>query len=100
MIATTTEEDSSKTFDQLVADKTKEIEARTASIEDNISAVDNLCVQIVQMNEDRSDHVGDPWQDFRLREGLECLPASMMQLRQKKIISRVLISCGCQDQRN
>jgi len=53
--ATGTEEESIKSFDQLVAAKTKEIDALTASIEDKTSAIGELGVQIVQMKEDLSD---------------------------------------------
>jgi chromosome segregation ATPase len=53
--ATGTEEESIKAFDTLVAAKTKEIEALTASIEDKTSAIGELGVQIVQMKEDLSD---------------------------------------------
>jgi len=53
--ATGTEEESVKTFDTLVAAKTKEIDALTASIEDKTSAIGELGVQIVQMKEDLSD---------------------------------------------
>jgi len=53
--ATGTEEESIKSFDTLVAAKTKEIDALTASIEDKTSAIGELGVQIVQMKEDLSD---------------------------------------------
>jgi chromosome segregation ATPase len=53
--ATGSEEESIKSFDTLVAAKTKEIEALTASIEDKTSAIGELGVQIVQMKEDLSD---------------------------------------------
>ena len=53
--ATGTEEESIKAFDTLVAAKTKEIDALTASIEDKTSAIGELGVQIVQMKEDLSD---------------------------------------------
>jgi len=53
--ATGTEEESVKTFDALVAAKTKEIDALTASIEDKTTAIGELGVQIVQMKEDLSD---------------------------------------------
>ena len=53
--STSTEEDSIKTFDELVAAKTKEIDALTASIETKTSQIGELGVQIVQMKEDLSD---------------------------------------------
>jgi len=53
--ATGTEEESIKSFDTLVAAKTKEIDALTASIEDKTSKIGELGVQIVQMKEDLSD---------------------------------------------
>jgi chromosome segregation ATPase len=53
--ATGTENESIKSFDTLVAAKTKEIEALTASIEDKTSAIGELGVQIVQMKEDLAD---------------------------------------------
>ena len=52
--ATGTEEESIKAFNALVAAKTKEIEALTASIDDKTSAIGEVGVQIVQMKEDLS----------------------------------------------
>jgi len=53
--ATGTEEESLKNYDGLVASKTKEIDALTASIESKTSQIGELGVQIVQMKEDLSD---------------------------------------------
>merc|ERR1719199_1765502 len=53
--ATGTENESIKTFDELVASKNKEIEALTASIETKTTQIGELGVQIVQMKEDLSD---------------------------------------------
>jgi len=69
--ATATEEDSIKTFDQLVAAKTKEIEALTASIEDKTSAIGELGVQIVQMKEDLSDSEESLLEDKKFLADLE-----------------------------
>merc|ERR1719199_1273359 len=53
--ATGTENESIKTFDELVASKTKEIEALTASVEAKTTQIGELGVQIVQLKEDLSD---------------------------------------------
>jgi len=53
--ATGTEEDSIKTYDELVASKNKEIDALTNAIETKTTQIGELGVQIVQMKEDLSD---------------------------------------------
>jgi len=69
--ATTTEEDNLKTFDALVAAKTKEIDALTASIEDKTAAIGELGVQIVQMKEDLSDSEESLLEDKKFLQDLE-----------------------------
>jgi len=69
--ATGSEEESIKSFDQLVAAKNKEIEALTASVEDKTSAIGELGVQIVQMKEDLSDSEGSLMEDKKFLADLE-----------------------------
>jgi len=69
--ATGTENESIKAFDTLVAAKTKEIEALTASIEDKTSAIGELGVQIVQMKEDLSDAEDGLLEDKKFLADLE-----------------------------
>jgi len=69
--ATTTEEESLKTFDALVAAKTKEIDALTASIEEKTSSIGELGVQIVQMKEDLSDAEESLLEDKKFLQDLE-----------------------------
>jgi chromosome segregation ATPase len=69
--ATATEEDSLKAFDTLVAAKTKEIDALTASIEDKTTAIGELGVQIVQMKEDLSDSEESLLEDKKFLADLE-----------------------------
>jgi len=69
--ATTTEEESLKTFDALVAAKTKEIDALTASIEKKTSSIGELGVQIVQMKEDLSDAEESLLEDKKFLQDLE-----------------------------
>jgi len=69
--ATGTEDESVKAFDQLVAAKTKEIDALTASIEDKTSAIGELGVQIVQMKEDLSDSEESLLEDKKFLADLE-----------------------------
>jgi len=53
--ATASENDSIKTFDELVSSKNKEIDALTAAVETKTTQIGELGVQIVQMKEDLSD---------------------------------------------
>jgi chromosome segregation ATPase len=53
--ATASENDSIKTFDELVASKNKEIDALTSAVETKTTQIGELGVQIVQMKEDLSD---------------------------------------------
>jgi len=69
--ATGTEEASVATFDQLVAAKTKEIDALTASIEDKTTSIGELGVQIVSMKEDLSDSEGSLLEDKKFLADLE-----------------------------
>jgi len=69
--ATGTEEESIKAFDTLVAAKTKEIDALTASIEDKTTAIGELGVQIVQMKEDLSDAEESLLEDKKFLADLE-----------------------------
>jgi len=68
---TATEEENIKSFDALVAAKTKEIDALTASIEDKTSAIGELGVQIVQMKEDLSDSEESLLEDKKFLQDLE-----------------------------
>jgi len=69
--ATATEEESIKTFDSLVAAKTKEIDALTASVETKTSQIGELGVQIVQMKEDLSDSGESLLEDKKFLADLE-----------------------------
>merc|ERR1719183_961752 len=53
--ATASEDESIKTFDELVASKNKEIDALTSAVETKTTQIGELGVQIVQMKEDLSD---------------------------------------------
>merc|ERR1719263_1534215 len=69
--ATDSENASIKTFDELVASKTKEIEALTASIETKTTQIGELGVQIVQLKEDLSDAVESLLEDKKFLADLE-----------------------------
>ena len=56
---------------KMVAAKTKEIDALTASIEDKTTAIGELGVQIVSMNEDLSDCEGSLLEDKKFLADLE-----------------------------
>jgi chromosome segregation ATPase len=69
--ATATEKDAIATFDELVAAKTKEIEACGAAIESKTEAVGTLGVEIVQMKEDLEDTAEGLLEDKKFLAELE-----------------------------
>ena len=68
------------TFDELVAAKTKDIDALIASIEDKTTAIGELGVQIVSMKEDLSDCEVTLLEDKKFLADLEknCLKQSTL----------------------
>jgi len=69
--ATATEETAIKTYEQLMASKTKEVKVLGASIETKTEQVGELGVKIVQLKEDLSDTAASLAEDKKFLAGLE-----------------------------
>jgi len=76
--ATDSENDSKKTYDELMAAKTKEVNALTSAIEKKTGRVGELGIEIVQMKEDLSD-------------------SSAQLLEDKKFLSELSGSCASKE---
>eukprot|EP00420_Gonyaulax_spinifera_P037036 CAMPEP_0197884024 /NCGR_PEP_ID=MMETSP1439-20131203/10622_1 /TAXON_ID=66791 /ORGANISM="Gonyaulax spinifera, Strain CCMP409" /LENGTH=728 /DNA_ID=CAMNT_0043503755 /DNA_START=64 /DNA_END=2250 /DNA_ORIENTATION=- len=69
--ATATEQDSIKAFDELMAAKSKEVAALSASIESKTKRIGELAVEIVQMKDDLSDTQTSLLEDKKFLDELE-----------------------------